>query len=198
MGTVDCMKPMVQCALIGRMAENIDTPCSLSCEIGLEGLSLTCPRWHAVLELEACQRALKWNFNELQYALPPSVIFPCDLKSGCLWMLSLKLSAVQRAQVFNTVPDLCVIGKMGMEFFCFCYDSSNLPAGRGWWTDRYIRPFPLLAVVTPLPSSQAEYWQCDLFLSTRPSPTSRLDAAQLWGTWREDLLFTKSLYPRCL
>lgn len=67
-------------------------------------------------------------------------------------MLSLKLSAVQRAQVFKTAPDLCVMVKL--HFFCFPYSSlwisSNLTAGQGWWTARHIHPFPLLAVVTSL------------------------------------------------
>ncbi len=117
MRTVDCMGPSVQYALIARMAENIDTPRGLSFASGLEGLILTRPRWHAVLELKARQRALKWNFNELQYALPHSVIFPCDFKSGFLWMLSLKLSAVQRAQVLKTAPDLCVMARMDKKSF---------------------------------------------------------------------------------
>lgn len=114
MRSVDCIEPSVQyvVVLIARMAENIDTPCSLSCVSGLEGLILTRPGWHAVLELEARQRALKWNFNELQYALPPSEIFPFDFKSGCLWMLSLKLSAVQRSQVLKTASDLCVTARV--------------------------------------------------------------------------------------
>lgn len=117
--TADCMGPSVQYALIATMAENIDTPCRLSCASGLEGLILARPRWHAVLELGARQRALKWNFNELQCALPPSVIFPFDFKSGCLWMLSLKLSAVQRAQVFKTAPDLCVTARVDQHSFVF-------------------------------------------------------------------------------
>ena len=56
--TVDCMEPSVKYALIALMAENIETPYNLSFVSGLEGL-LTRPRWHAVLKLEARQRAPK-------------------------------------------------------------------------------------------------------------------------------------------
>lgn len=86
MKTVDCVEPMEKCALIALMAANIDTSCNLSFVSGLEGL-LTRPQLHAVLMLVARQRALKWNFNELQYALPPSVIFLLRLKEvdACGW-----------------------------------------------------------------------------------------------------------------
>lgn len=77
--TEDCMKPTVKYALIALMAESIDTPYNLSYVSGLKGL-LKSPEWHAVLKLGARQRALKWNFNELQYALPPRVIYLVDFK----------------------------------------------------------------------------------------------------------------------
>ena len=125
--------PSVQNALIALMTENIDASRSLTRASGLEGL-LTCPRWHAVLALRARQRAGEWNFNEVQYALPPGVIFPCDFKSGCLWMLSLELTAVQRAQVLKTASDLCVMARRDRNSVLSPippYDfSSNLPAGR--------------------------------------------------------------------
>lgn len=117
--TVDWMRPSVQHALIVRMAENTHTPCSLSCANRLEGLILAGPRWHAVLERAARQRAVKWHFNKLQYALPPSVIFPFDFKRGCLWMQSFKWSAVQKAQVFRTSPDLCVSARRICSFVLF-------------------------------------------------------------------------------
>lgn len=62
--TVDCMGPLVQYALTaldGR--EHRHLPQFFTSVCGLGGLTLTRPRCHAVLELEARQRALKWNFN---------------------------------------------------------------------------------------------------------------------------------------
>ena len=94
---------------------------------------------------EVRQRAGKWNFNEVQYALPPGVIFPCDFKSGCLWMLSLELTAVQRAQVLKTASDLCVMARRDWNSVLSPippYDSHPISQQvDGWWTDRRIRPF---------------------------------------------------------
>lgn len=90
MRTEDCMEPSVKYALIALMAESIDTPYNLSFVSGLKGL-LKHPEWRAVLKLGARQRALKWNFNELQYVLARSVIYLFDLeKKGdacgcCCW-----------------------------------------------------------------------------------------------------------------
>lgn len=58
MKTVDCMEPLEKYALIALMAANIDTSRNLSFVSGLEGLLIR-PRLHAVLKLEARQRALK-------------------------------------------------------------------------------------------------------------------------------------------
>lgn len=135
---------------------------------------------HTPSKLEVRQRALKWNFNELQYALPPSVIFPFDFKSGCLWMLT--LSAMQSSDVLKTVSDLCVTAKVDQNFSCSSPISpllSHLLSKDCKQAD--IRPFPVLAAVTSLSFSQAEYRQCDLFLSTHPHQTSRPDAVCLSG-----------------
>lgn len=58
-----------------------DVPSSLSWMNSLEGLNPAQTQWRTVLERGAHQRLLKSNFNEVQYALPPSEIFlPRDLK----------------------------------------------------------------------------------------------------------------------
>lgn len=74
---------------------------------------------------------------------PPVWFFPCDFKSGCLWMLSLELTAVQRAQVLKTASDLCVMARRDRDSVLFSDSSlrlsSNLPAGRRMM-DRRTRP----------------------------------------------------------
>lgn len=48
---------------------------------GLEGLNPAQPQWRAVVERSTHQRLLESNFNEVQYASPPSEIFlPRDVK----------------------------------------------------------------------------------------------------------------------
>ena len=125
--------------------------------------------------LEARQRAVKWNFNELQYMHdPPSEILPFDFKSGCLQMLPFKWSAAQRDQLFKTVSDLCVVASVD-ESSCVSPNSSSLqlysnrPAGQGWLTERHIRPAPLLAVVTSaiLPGCVLAVWP--IFINTSQS-----------------------------
>lgn len=67
------------------------------------------------------------------------------------------ISSAESLSVQISAWPLCN-SKSGPEFLCFSCSSlqlsSNLPAGWGWWTDRHICPFPLLAVVTSLPYSQ--------------------------------------------
>lgn len=72
---------------------------------------------------------------------------PLDFKSGCLWMLSPKLSTVQSSkQHLTSVPEQ---NKILLFLYCSQKLSSNLLAGQEGWTDRYICPLPsLLAVVT--------------------------------------------------
>lgn len=76
---------------------------------------------------------------------PPVWFSPCDFKSGCLWMLSLKLTAVQRAQVLKTASDLCVMARRDRDSVLSPippYDSRPISQQvDGWWTDGRVRPF---------------------------------------------------------